>query len=96
MSQLADAEAEIVEDPTMDAGQESPPPTNPAMLMTGYMAVRLTVNGSSRTVWQDIRSGFVVGFVDRYGRPVLPEGAFEAWVISGLLLASPGTKGQEA
>ena len=96
MLQNPEEPANAVEEPPVDAGQESPLPADPALQMNGFMAVKLTVDGGNRTVWQDIRSGIVQGFVDRYGRPIVPEGSFEARVITGQLVDSPGTKGDEA
>jgi hypothetical protein len=84
---VAQAEEPVFEEPVL---------TDPAAQMTGFMAVKVTLDGRSRTLWQDIRGGVVQGFVDRSGRAVALAGCLEASVVDGVLLDSPASKGEHA
>lgn len=96
MAEITIEEPASPDEPGADPNQDSQVPQDPAAQMTGYMAIKVTVDGRSRTVWQVIQGGIVQGLVDRYGRAVVLDGAFEAKVVDGLLLDSLAAKGGEA
>lgn len=93
---------EIHEDPVSSEQNQSVESDNiipdyeaSAVQMTGYMAIKVRINGRTRLLWQDIRGGVALGFVDDKARPVVLEGVFEASVVDGVLLENLATKGDE-
>lgn len=95
MSDLDETTVTAPQEPPAETAAEPQPemPQDPVTAMNGFIAVKVICEGRSTSLWQDIRAGEVIGFVDRLGRPVSLEGVFETRVIDGNLLDSPGTKG---
>lgn len=96
MPDNVEATVPVPDEQPLDSGQDCQSPDDPVAQMNGYLTVVVCIDGHSRKVWQEIRSGSVLGYVDRYRRPVLLDGVFEAKVVDGLILNNPGSKGEEA